>query len=47
VLHAVLHLYFHFKNKKKQEGKFDHLMEGKTEEIAEMGENNPRYLYTI
>lgn len=47
-LYTALHFYFRMQNKKKKEGKFDHLMEGKTdEEIAEMGENNPHYMYTI
>jgi hypothetical protein len=48
LLYTALHFYFRIQNKKKREGKYDHLMEGKTEEeIAEMGENNPRYMYTI
>jgi cbb3-type cytochrome oxidase subunit 3 len=48
VLYIALHVYFRRENKKKREGKYDYLMEGKTEEeIAEMGENNPRYMYTI
>lgn len=48
MLYTALHFYFRMQNKKKREGKFDYLMEGKTEEeIAEMGENNPRYMYTI
>jgi hypothetical protein len=41
-------MYFRIQNRKKREGKYDYLMEEKTEEeIAEMGENNPRYMYTI
>jgi hypothetical protein len=48
VLYTALTMYFRIQNKKKREGKYDYLMEGKTEEeIAEMGENNPRYMYTI
>ncbi|KAF1917602.1 major facilitator superfamily domain-containing protein [Ampelomyces quisqualis] len=48
LLYTALHFYFRIQNKKKREGKYDYLMEGKTEEeIAEMGENNPRYMYTI
>jgi hypothetical protein len=36
------------KNQRKLSGKEDWRIEGKTEEeIAEMGEDNPRYLYTI
>lgn len=47
-LYTALHMYFRIQNKKKREGKFDYLMEGKTEEeIEEMGEHNPRYMYTI
>ncbi|OAL02095.1 MFS general substrate transporter [Phaeosphaeriaceae sp. SRC1lsM3a] len=47
-LYTALHFYFRMQNKKKREGKFDYLMEGKTEEeVAEMGENNPHYMYTI
>jgi hypothetical protein len=47
-LYTALHFYFRRENKKKLEGKYDHLMEGKTEdEIAELGEYNPRYMYTI
>ncbi|KAH7082842.1 major facilitator superfamily domain-containing protein [Paraphoma chrysanthemicola] len=48
VLYIALHVFFRMENKKKREGKYDYLMEGKTEEeIAEMGEKNPRYMYTI
>lgn len=47
-LYTALHIYFKIQNKRKREGKCDNLMEGKTEdEIAEMGEHNPRYMYTI
>jgi len=47
VLYTSLHFYFRQHNKKKRDGKYDHLMEGKTEEeIEEMGEKNPRYMYT-
>jgi hypothetical protein len=48
VIYVALHLYFKRANKRKLEGAEDWRMEGKTEEeIAEMGEDNPRYLYTI
>jgi hypothetical protein len=48
VLYTALTMYFRIQNRKKREGKYDYLMEGKSEEeIAEMGENNPRYMYTI
>lgn len=47
-IYLSLHLYFRYMNKRKLAGKEDWRMEGKTEEeIAEMGEDNPRYLYTI
>ncbi|KAI9147184.1 transporter [Paramyrothecium foliicola] len=46
-IHTTLYLYFKRQNKRKLEGKEDWRIEGKTEEeIAEMGEHNPRYLYT-
>ncbi|KAL1792897.1 hypothetical protein ACET3X_009404 [Alternaria dauci] len=47
-IYVALHLYFRMKNQRKFSGKEDWRIEGKTEEeIAEMGEDNPRYLYTI
>lgn len=47
-IYIALHLYFRMMNKRKLSGKEDWRMEGKTEEeIAELGEDNPRYLYTI
>ena len=48
VIYSSLHMYFRMKNKRKLSGKENWRIEGKTEEeIAEMGEDNPRYLYTI
>ena len=48
VIYVALHLYFKKANKRKLEGKGDWRMEGKSEEeIAEIGEDNPQYLYTI
>jgi len=48
VLYTALTVYFRMHNKRKLAGKYDYLMEGKTEEeIAELGEHNPRYMYTI
>jgi len=48
VIYSSLHMYFRMKNKRKLSGQEDWRMEGKSEdEIAEMGEDNPRYLYTI
>ncbi|KAL6707309.1 hypothetical protein ACN47E_004297 [Coniothyrium glycines] len=47
-MNTALHFYFRYVNKRKLSGKEDWRMDGKTEEeIAEMGEDNPRYLYTI
>ncbi|CAO2650158.1 Nn.00g014500.m01.CDS01 [Neocucurbitaria sp. VM-36] len=47
-IYVSLYLYFRWMNKRKLEGKEDWRIEGKSEEeIAEMGEDNPRYLYTI
>ncbi|CAA9956429.1 hypothetical protein P3342_000048 [Pyrenophora teres f. teres] len=47
-IYSALHMYFRMKNNRKLSGKEDWRIEGKTEEqIAEMGEDNPRYLYTI
>lgn len=46
-IYTSLHLYLRMKNKRKLSGKEDWRIEGKTEEeIEEMGEDNPRYLYT-
>lgn len=46
-IYTSLHLYFRMRNRKKLAGEEDWKIEGKTEEeIAEMGEDNPRYLYT-
>jgi len=46
-IYISLHLYFRMKNKRKLSGQENWRIEGKTEEeIAEMGEENPRYLYT-
>jgi hypothetical protein len=47
-LYTALHVYFRVQNRRKREGRYDYLMEGKTEEeVEEMGEANPRYMYTI
>ncbi|TFL05431.1 major facilitator superfamily domain-containing protein [Pterulicium gracile] len=48
VLHIALYISLKRANNRKLSGKEDWRMEGKTEEeIAELGEDNPRYLYTI
>jgi MFS family permease len=47
-IYTALHLWYRNANKRKLEGKDDYRMEGKTEEeVAEMGEDNPRFFYTI
>lgn len=47
-LHATVGLYWRHQNKRKLAGKEDWRMEGLTEEeINELGEHNPRYLYSI
>ncbi|KAK8869059.1 ProP Permease major facilitator superfamily [Apiospora arundinis] len=46
-IHTVVWLHFKALNKRKLSGQEDWRIEGKTEEeIREMGEHNPRYLYT-
>lgn len=43
-----MHFYFKIDNRKRIRGDYDHRIEGKTEEEAnEMGEHNPRYLWSI
>lgn len=47
-LNATLIWHFKRMNRLRDEGKFDHLLEGKTEEeIASMGERSPRFRFTI
>ena len=47
-IHTTLLLHMRNKNKRKLAGKEDWRIEGKTEEeIKEMGEHNPRYMYTL
>jgi MFS family permease len=47
-IHTTVYLHLKRQNKKKLSGAEDWRMEGKTEEeINEMGEHNPRYLYTL
>ncbi|KAF2021638.1 MFS general substrate transporter [Aaosphaeria arxii CBS 175.79] len=48
VIYVILHMYLRNANKRKISGKEDWRIEGKTEEeAAEMGDLNPKYLYTI
>lgn len=45
---ASLHLWYRFTNKRRDQGKEDWKLEGKTEEeVAEMGEDSPRFRYTV
>jgi len=45
---SFMHFYFKWDNKKKLRGDYDHLVEGMTEaEANELGERNPRYLWSI
>lgn len=47
VIYAGLSLYFLARNKKREAGNEDGRIAGKTEEaIAEMGDENPRFVYT-
>lgn len=47
-IYAALHFWFRSANKRKVEGKEDWRTEGlNEEEINELGEFNPRYMYTI
>merc|ERR1711939_1008777 len=47
-IHAAMSYWFHKQNKNRAAGKEDWKMEGKTpEEVADMGDLNPMYRYTI
>jgi MFS family permease len=47
-IHSTIYFHFRRKNIRKQAGLEDWRIEGKTEEeINEMGEHNPRYMYTL
>lgn len=48
MIYASMSLYFVRRNRGRRAGKEDWKMAGKTEEeIAEMGDENPRYMYVI
>ena len=48
MIYASVSLYFVRRNHGRRAGKEDWKMTGKTEEeIAEMGDENPRYMYVI
>lgn len=47
VVYAILWFYFFNANKRRAAGKEDWKAEGKTEEeVAEMGDRSPRFIYT-
>lgn len=47
VIYAIMWLYFVSENRRRSAGKEDAKMVGKTEEeIAEMGDENPRFVFT-
>jgi hypothetical protein len=47
LIYTVMGFYFSARNKNRLAGKEDSKMAGKTEgEIAEMGDENPRYMFT-
>lgn len=47
LIYAFMYVYFVARNKSRRAGKEDVKMAGKTdEEVAEMGDENPRYLFT-
>jgi len=47
-IYVAMHFWYRSANKKKLSGKEDWRMEGLNEEqVAELGEHNPKYLYTI
>lgn len=46
ILYAILYFYYKIANKQRAAGEEDFKIAGKTEEeIAEMGDENPRYVY--
>lgn len=47
VIYAVMGFYFMVRNKNRRAGREDTKIAGKSEdEIAEMGDENPRYIFT-
>ena len=45
--YAILWAYLSMLNSRRERGEEDHLMEGKSEEeVAEMGDESPRFRYT-
>ena len=48
IIYACMSLYFTKRNERRSTGLEDKKIEGKTEqEIAEMGDESPRYVFTI
>jgi hypothetical protein len=47
IIYLAFWVFFHRQNKRKVEGKEDYKVAGMTEEEAEeLGEHNPKFLYT-
>ncbi len=47
VIYTTMSLYFFSRNRKRRAGREDQIMTGKTEEeVAEMGDENPKYVFT-
>lgn len=47
-VYAFMWLYFARVNERREKGEEDHLIEGMSEEeIAELGDDSPRFVYTI
>lgn len=47
IIFLAMMFYFQRRNKARQNGEEDHLIEGMTEdEIAELGDENPRFHFT-
>jgi cbb3-type cytochrome oxidase subunit 3 len=48
ILYAILSTYYYFVNKRRREGKEDYKIVGMTDaEIDALGENSPRFVYTL
>lgn len=47
-VYSTVHVYWRSRNNRKRAGKEDHLVAGLTpEEVADAGDKNPKYLFTI
>lgn len=46
ILYAAMYFYFKYENRKRANGKRDHVMEGLSEEkILALGDENPRFVF--